>query len=401
MPLSAYELERADNIRRNQEVLRSLGIENPIKAERTARVVKGAAQNKKLKAEGPPPRARSLRAQNLDVDGKPLPNKEAVPSRAEPQPKRQRLASVPLDAAKVSTGATSAEEASAFLARLGVLAGSSSTTSPTTDGGAKSKKSATAKATVAVSAPEAKPIVLDELAVDEEDIAKLVPERIYSLEMHPADTKLLVAAGDTWGRVGLWDVDAGDDQPVATFSPHSRPVTGVRVLASAPHHLLSCSQDGAVRSLHLTGGSSAAFIELYRAPEDADGDYASLHGLSKTAGEGGGLAVPRSDGVVVLLDPRVAGAGAASWQAHDKKVFDADFSSAQPWLLASASLDRSVRLWDVRTLGGSAKAKPLVELEHGLSVTAARFSPSGSRLLTTRTDTRLRVSAAAARGGSS
>jgi WD40 repeat protein len=102
-------------------------------------------------------------------------------------------------------------------------------------------------------------------------------------------------------------VDAGDDQPVVTFSPHSLPVTGLRVLPSAPHQLLSCSQDGAVRCLNLTGGAaSAAFVELYRAPEDALGDYASLHRLSRTVGEGGALAIARGDGVVVLMDTRVS-----------------------------------------------------------------------------------------------
>ena len=107
MPLSAYELERADNIRRNQEVLRSLGIENPIASKVVTRV-KGAAQNKKPKAEKPAPRVRSLRAQNLDPEGKPLPDKEVLPSPTPgPEPKRQRLASVPLDATTVSTTGTS------------------------------------------------------------------------------------------------------------------------------------------------------------------------------------------------------------------------------------------------------------------------------------------------------
>lgn len=269
--LSAYELERADNIRRNQEVLRSLGIENPIASKVVTRV-KGAAQNKKPKAERPAPRLRSLRAQNLDPEGKPLPDKEVLPSPTpEPEPKRQRLASVPLDATKVSLGTTSAHEASTFLARLSMLAGSSSATTPTTDGGGRTKTTVKVKASMTVVAPESRSIALEALSVREDDIAKLVPDRIFSLEMHPADTKLLVAAGDTWGRVGLWDVDAGDDQPVVTFSPHSRPVTGLRVLPSAPHQLLSCSQDGAVRCLNLTGGASAAFVELYRAPEDAHG----------------------------------------------------------------------------------------------------------------------------------
>ena len=399
--LSAYELERADNIRRNQEVLRSLGIENPIASKVVTRV-KGAAHNKKPKAEKPAPRARrSLRAQNLDPEGKPLPDKEVLPSPTpEPEPKRQRLASVPLDATKVSLGTTSAHEASTFLARLSMLAGSSSDTTPTTDGGGRTKTTVKVKASMTIVAPVSRSIALEALSVREDDIAKLVPDRIFSLEMHPADTKLLVAAGDTWGRVGLWDVDAGDDQPVVTFSPHSRPVTGLRVLPSAPHQLLSCSQDGAVRCLNLTGGASAAFVELYRAPEDAHGDYASLHGLSRTTGEGGAIAIARSDGVVVLMDSRVSSAGASSWQAHDKKIFGVDFSPLQPCILASASLDRTVRLWDVRTLGGSGNPKPLVELSHGLSVTAARFSPSGAKLLTTCNDDLLRVYAAGAWLGS-
>ena len=99
-----------------------------------------------------------------------------------------------------------------------MFAGSSSDTTPTADGGGRTKASAKTTASMAIAAPEGRSIALEALGVREDDIAKLVPDRILSLEMHPAHTKLLVAAGDTWGRVGLWDVDAGDDQPVVTFS---------------------------------------------------------------------------------------------------------------------------------------------------------------------------------------
>ena len=46
------------------------------------------------------------------------------------------------------------------------------------------------------------------LAVADEDMAKLVPGRIASLCLHPSPAKLLAAAADTEGRVGLWDVDS-------------------------------------------------------------------------------------------------------------------------------------------------------------------------------------------------
>ena len=67
MPLSAYELERAANIAANKAKLVELGIENPITVDKKAArpIVKGAAANKKPKRELAPPRARSLRQQNL------------------------------------------------------------------------------------------------------------------------------------------------------------------------------------------------------------------------------------------------------------------------------------------------------------------------------------------------
>ena len=403
--LSAYEVQRAANIKANNARLVELGIVEDVaairSAQRTQRAVKGSAVNKRAKPEAVPPRSRSLRLQNLDSEGNAIPDKPVLPSPTpEHQPKRMRKSSAPLDAAKISTGATSADEASAFLSRLGPLLGSAATATPSAKTRAKSpvstKKQKPATSMPTSAAPTLSLDLLSSLSVAEDDIAKLVPERIFSLEVHPSPSKLLIAAGDTWGRVGLWDVEAGDDAPVATFEPHSRPVAGIRVLSERPHQLLSASHDGAVRCLDLSAGTS--FVELYRAPEDADGDYPSLHGLSRTAGAGGALAVSRSDGAVVMLDPRVpSAAGASIVRLHEKKVFSADFSPAKPWLLATSSLDRTVALWDIRMFSGSGgdskkpKPKALTTLEHGLSVTAARFSQNGTKLLTTCNDDLLRV----------
>lgn len=402
-------MQRMRNIEENKGKLLALGLEkNPLEIERaTPRTVKGASVNRRPKPERPPVRQRSLRVQNLGTDGEPLPDRDVKPPTPAPEDLRPvRKPPAPLDAAKVSTGATSAEEAAAFLARLSddkhtprLLSGADGdgTTAP------KAKKPKVAPKAKAKTTAALEPLALavahdavarlaacEALSVADDDMAKLVPDRIYSMEVHPSPTKLLVAAGDKWGRVGLWDVDAGDDAPVATFQPHSRPVGGLRVLPSMPHLLLSCAHDGAVRSLDLGAGGSAAFTEVYRASEDADGDYASLHGISRTAGEGGGPTVCDSDGHVAMLDLRAA--TSARFRLHDKKIYSVDHSPTRPWLLASASIDRAVMLWDCRKLSaGKPKSKPVLTLEHQLAVTAARFSPSGARLLTTCNDSLLRV----------
>ena len=40
-----------------------------------------------------------------------------------------------------------------------------------------------------------------------ENVAKVVPNRIFSMAVHPTTNKLLVAAGGKWGNVGIWDVN--------------------------------------------------------------------------------------------------------------------------------------------------------------------------------------------------
>ena len=37
-------------------------------------------------------------------------------------------------------------------------------------------------------------------------VAKVVPERTFSVAIHPTAEKVLVATGDKWGHLGLWDV---------------------------------------------------------------------------------------------------------------------------------------------------------------------------------------------------
>ena len=65
----------------------------------------------------------------------------------------------------------------------------------------------------------------------EEDVAKLTGNRVYSVWAHPSPHKLLVAAGDNQGDLGLWDVDnvhGGGNSGVYKYHPHIEPITKVR-----------------------------------------------------------------------------------------------------------------------------------------------------------------------------
>ena len=89
-----------------------------------------------------------------------------------------------------------------------------------------------------------------ELQVSERDVAKTVPERIFSISFHPSANKLIAVAGDKWGNIGFFEPDATDEEKAVTlFTPHTRPVTVLHFDQSAPSKLFSSSYDATVRCL--------------------------------------------------------------------------------------------------------------------------------------------------------
>lgn len=76
------------------------------------------------------------------------------------------------------------------------------------------------------------------LSLREQDVAKLTPGRTTSTVFLCTD-RLVVAAADKTGHVGLWDVDAADGEGVHSFRPHVQGVPKLHSSPSAPHLLYS------------------------------------------------------------------------------------------------------------------------------------------------------------------
>ena len=133
----------------------------------------------------------------------------------------------------------------------------------------------------------------------DELVAKVVPDRIFSLAVHPGEEKRLVAAGGKWGGLGLWDVLDTDSNShgVHLFRPHSRPVNCMTFGAGDSSKLYSTSYDGTVRRLDLHTGT----VELVYGDEDDD-VFACYHRQLSEAGVF--LVALGSSGMVGLVDQR-------------------------------------------------------------------------------------------------
>lgn len=90
---------------------------------------------------------------------------------------------------------------------------------------------------------------IQQLSVDNDDlVAKVTPERIFSVAAHPSKQSLIVCAGDKLGYVGMWNVDKSSDDAandgVNLFRFHTRPVNTLNWTSQG---LISSSYDGTVR----------------------------------------------------------------------------------------------------------------------------------------------------------
>lgn len=230
---------------------------------------------------------------------------------------------------------------------------------------------------------------------------KITPERIYSLGFHPEASKPLVFAGDKLGNLGIFDGSqqstpstkpqkkvkqedqdqdsAGEDEDeeaepnITSFHLHTRTISAFQFSPINPSHLYTSSYDSSLRLLDLSKSTST---EIY-APEDAGYDE-PLSGVETDPQNPHMLYFSRLDGHVGRTDTRSK--DTSIFQLSEKKIGGFSLHPGNPHFVATASLDRFMRIWDLRKLSGKAgnQLPALVgEHESRLSVSHAAFNSAG------------------------
>jgi len=231
--------------------------------------------------------------------------------------------------------------------------------------------------------------MVNSLKLDQEDIAKVVKDRATALAFHPSDSKLIVGAADKFGKVGVWLVDhrteetEGWNDGVFLYKPHCANVGKLQFHPRDYAKMYTTSYDGTIRCLDL---EKEVFEEVYAVnDEDADLHYSYIPETTDSSV----MYIGDTGGVVKALDMRTNQV-AWSYTLHERKINTVQTNPSSPEYLVSASLDRTVAIWDIRQLGSSKKSsKPKsIASTQGFSrsVNCAYFSYTGNYLITVSQD---------------
>ena len=398
--VSKYELPRLENIRRNEDMLRQLNIQpaTTMMPKPKPRATRGLGATART-SEPLEPRNRSRRLAGQNPDGSALPADFREPSMRyideasaarydERHTRKEEMGIVeavdvmstrakrrvdPETGEEIDQAAERATRATAFVASYGALS-----SQPMSAGEARSQP-----------AGEEELIAeYGQLAVAADDVAKVVPERIFSIAFHPSRQKLLVAVGDKWGKVSFFDPSAEHEAVVTLFAPHSRPVSSLHFDPHDHAKLYSSSYDNTVRCFD---AGANKFVATFTGDDDDHLCYVAFDKHQKAKR----LLTAFNDGTLGLLDALQKPASALRrLKLHDKKISHVDVHPTSEHLILTASNDCSAKIWDLRKCTKPSDA--LQAFAHGRACTSAIFSPhTGDQLVTTSYDDTVVVQRAA------
>lgn len=181
---------------------------------------------------------------------------------------------------------------------------------------------------------------------------KLSHQRITSLSFHSSLTERLVFTGDTNGDLGLWAIDSTTEEgnPVtAILKPHGRSICKICENPGYSTKILSASYDGSARVLDLQKQTSADILTL----TDFDGEVIPISDMSIHSSTPNIVSIVSLAGHFYQRDlraPLTAMKYRSLLRIHDKKVGGFSFNPNMAHQFASASLDRTVKIWDLRSV---------------------------------------------------
>lgn len=235
---------------------------------------------------------------------------------------------------------------------------------------------------------------------------KITNDRVSAMYFHPTIDRKLIIGGDTSGTIGLWNVrdeplaeNGSDDlvEPdITKVQLFSKNVSRIDCFPSDTSKILTSSYDGFVRSIDLNTLESNQLLSLTN-------EYGEALGVSDcqfSYEDTNVLLLSTLSGEFTSIDLRASKADCQLRRLSDKKIGSFCINPKRPYEIATGSLDRTLRIWDVRKLVDKPEWSqyedfPSHEIvstyDSRLSVSAVSYSPTDNTLVCNGYDDTIRL----------
>nr|XP_015194062.1 PREDICTED: DNA damage-binding protein 2 isoform X2 [Lepisosteus oculatus] len=195
--------------------------------------------------------------------------------------------------------------------------------------------------------------------------------RVTCLEWHPTCPSTL-AVGSKGGDIVLLDYEMSKNTKFIQGMGAGGSITDMKFNPFNPSQLFTSSVGGTTSLQDFTGNT----IKVFASTHQWDVWFCSVD-VSPSR-----QVVVTGDNVGRVLLLGMDGTKVWNQKLHKAKVTHVEFNQRCDWLMATASVDHTVKIWDLRSIGD--KNSFLHELPHKKAVNSAYFNPTdGSKLLTT------------------
>ncbi|CAL1290487.1 unnamed protein product [Larinioides sclopetarius] len=207
--------------------------------------------------------------------------------------------------------------------------------------------------------------------------------RVTAITWHPKYSQI-AAVGSKGGELSLYNLN----KPGSNFIPGIGPggsIVGLKFHQDDPSLVYTASITGDVRVDDFDGRRGKIL--------DSTGCFTDWFSSLDVCYERKLLLYGNTSGKVYLKSVQGQKVWSESKCLHKKKVTHVEFSAPDPNIFVTASIDHSVKLWDIRMIGDSElKPNPICEFVHLKGVNSAYFSPTNRHsLLTTDQNDEIRV----------
>lgn len=233
---------------------------------------------------------------------------------------------------------------------------------------------------------------------------KVIYERVSSLFVHPSKDKIVMIAGDISGNVGLWNKDISkelepeEEEDIYRFQLFGKNVSRISCFPSKMEKLILSSYDGFIRSIDLNNMESEELLQV----KDKYDDHLGVSDFQFSYDDPNILYMTTLSGEFTIVDLRENNKkGNLNFRRlADKKIGSMAINPKNSFQIATGSLDRTLKLWDIRKLVDKpdwsqyedySSHEVVATYDSRLSVSGVSYSPNDHTLVCNGYDDTIRL----------